>query len=492
MSNSYINLHSTNTSLRETAIDSIVSGLFCVLASLRVIPIIRSQRFGPAEQIARKLTAKFREFLDDFSQPLSFKRPLLLLFDRDFDLTPILHHTWIYQPLVEDCLNYQRNFVSLSVKSNDSNSTKKNYRLDKDSDSFWTEQANRPFPAVAEAIESALAKYRTDVDAINRKASVRSGEANDEDDSDDYNDGASSNGLVSAISSLPELSRRKEELDIHTNIGSALIEQIEKRKLDTFFEFETSVLDSNASQRITQSHAKAHLNQLSELLRVDENQAQMGTKQDRARAVCLYYIVFGNVMNADDASELKTIVDDSGVDTNILVHIRRVCGFHHDNVKSVEDSTNKPTSWKRPSLRGMMSSVVKKGYHGIASFAQSAKTLMTERGTSFLTVKTLELFLNDEVRSEEDDKILDEFLYLDPKMDEDVGGEQNIREARRRKRRTVFDDAVVFVCGGGNCVEMTEFAKFNNQYGRVLYGCSEMCNGDEFVRQLYSVAANFK
>ncbi len=489
--NSYADLHSPDAALRTAAVDSIVSGLFCVLASLRIVPIIRAQRFGPAEEVAQKLNARFREFLDDFGRPASFKRPILLLLDRDIDLTPALHHTWTYQALVQDCLRYQRNSVTLSIKSGNSAESKtvqKKYRLDKDTDSFWAEQAHKPFPAVAEAIEAALAQYRADVDAINRKASARANGTNDDDGDENK---TPVGGLASAISSLPELSRRKEALDIHTNIGSALIEHIEKRKLDAFFEFETAVLEAHSSQRITQSHAAAHLSQLGELLRSAEGEAAAGTREDRARAACLFYATFGHVMDAEDASELKTIVEDADVDVSVLTLVRRVCGFDHDKVKPVEETVSKETTWTRPSFRGMMSSVVKKGYHGIAAFAQSAKTLMSERGTSFKTARTLSLFLSEEVREEEDDEVLDGFLYLDPKMDEDEGGEENVRAARRRKRRMVYEDSVVFVCGGGNYIEKTACAEVCAEGGRVLYGCTEMCGGDEFIRQMYAVAVNF-
>ena len=43
----------------------------------------------------------------------SFHRPVLVLVDRAVDLATPLHHTWTYQALAHDCLQYEQNRVTV-------------------------------------------------------------------------------------------------------------------------------------------------------------------------------------------------------------------------------------------------------------------------------------------------------------------------------------------------------------------------------------------
>ena len=95
----------------EGAVGAVVEGLFCVLATLGVVPIIRCPRGGAAEHVAAQLDARLRDALRSranlFSEgagpaglAASLQRPLLCLFDRNFELSVALQHTWTYKPLV--------------------------------------------------------------------------------------------------------------------------------------------------------------------------------------------------------------------------------------------------------------------------------------------------------------------------------------------------------------------------------------------------------
>lgn len=95
----------------EAAVSAVVDGLFCVLATLSVVPIIRCPRGGAAEHVAAALDAKLRDALAGraslFAEgggaaglAASLQRPLLCLFDRNFELSVVLQHAWTYKPLV--------------------------------------------------------------------------------------------------------------------------------------------------------------------------------------------------------------------------------------------------------------------------------------------------------------------------------------------------------------------------------------------------------
>lgn len=94
----------------QSAVGQIVDGLFSVLVTLGVVPIIRCPKGGAAEHVAAALEGKLRDHLKArsnlFSEGASalaatLSRPLLVLLDRNFDLSVMLQHAWSYKPLVQ-------------------------------------------------------------------------------------------------------------------------------------------------------------------------------------------------------------------------------------------------------------------------------------------------------------------------------------------------------------------------------------------------------
>lgn len=82
--------------------DRIVSGLFSVVATMAVVPIIRAPSGGAAELIAAKLDRKLRDHVLNnkeslFASSSTASRPLLVIVDRNADLNPMFSHSWIYR-----------------------------------------------------------------------------------------------------------------------------------------------------------------------------------------------------------------------------------------------------------------------------------------------------------------------------------------------------------------------------------------------------------
>ncbi|CAE1330622.1 SCFD1 [Acanthosepion pharaonis] len=156
-----------------------------------MVPIIRSPRGNAAERVAEKLDKKLRDNIRDARNSLfttdsiqagqfSFQRPLLVILDRNLDLVSLLHHTWTYQALSHDVLEYNLNKVEIEENSeviSPSGSTrprkkKKNYAFSF-TDKFWQTHKG---------------------------------------------------------SSLPELLEKKRLIDMHTNIATALLEHIKSEE----------------------------------------------------------------------------------------------------------------------------------------------------------------------------------------------------------------------------------------------------------------------
>lgn len=91
----------------------------------------------------------------------SFQRPLLCIFDRNFELSVGIQHDFRYRPLVHDVLGLKLNTLILPDE-------KKETFVDS-SDPFWSTNSSLEFPEVAEQIETQLNKYKKDVEGINRR-----------------------------------------------------------------------------------------------------------------------------------------------------------------------------------------------------------------------------------------------------------------------------------------------------------------------------------
>ena len=110
---------------------------------------------------------------------------VLVILDRNVDLTSMLSHSWTYQALVHDVLDMKLNRVTVQVRYTPSlhnllliSQSPENGRLQKKSydidskDFFWAKNAGNPFPHVAEDIDSELSRYKTDAAEITRSTGI--------------------------------------------------------------------------------------------------------------------------------------------------------------------------------------------------------------------------------------------------------------------------------------------------------------------------------
>ncbi|CDY52165.1 BnaC02g48050D [Brassica napus] len=216
-------------------VEEIADGLFHVLETLGVVPVIRCPVGGAAEMVAVSLDTKLRHHLRLLSKNnnLMTTRPLLCIFDRNFDLAVGIQHDFRCRPLVHDLLGLKLNGLVIPGAQK-----KKILFLDtSSSDPFWSSNASLEFPQVASEIEAHLNKYKEDVEEVSR--------------STDLVGGGNTKHLMDAVNSLPELTDRKQVIDKHTNIATFLLGQIKERSLDVYTTKEKAMMMGGARINLT-------------------------------------------------------------------------------------------------------------------------------------------------------------------------------------------------------------------------------------------------
>uniref|UniRef100_A0A8D0CKJ3 Sec1 family domain-containing protein 1 n=1 Tax=Scleropages formosus TaxID=113540 RepID=A0A8D0CKJ3_SCLFO len=417
----------------EAIMDTIVDSLFCFFVTLGAVPIIRCPRGNAAEMVAMKLDKKLRENLRDARNSLftgdtvgagqfSFQRPLFVLVDRNLDLATPLHHTWTYQALIHDVLDFHLNRVTIEESvgpetgARPKKKNKKNYDLTA-ADKFWQKHKGSPFPEVAESVQQELDTYRAQEDEVKRLKSIMGLEGEDEGAISMLSDNTAK--LTSAVSSLPELLEKKRLIDLHTNVATAVLDHIKTRKLDVYFEYEEKLMSKSTLD-------KSLLDMISD--------PDAGTPEDKMRLFLIYYITSQQPPSELDLEQYKKALMDAGCDLSPLNYIKQ---------------------WN---------TCVKCLFNVLFFSCGSLFSMVMNTGSHFVMEGVKNLVLKQHET--------DDYRYFDPKM---LRGRSSTRP--------------LSIVGGQNSLSYKRnrllFFELQAKQGkRVLYGCSELFNAAQFMKQL--------
>ncbi len=434
----------------DAMLDGVVDSLFAVFVTMGVVPVIRAPSGGnAAHEVAKRLDKKLRDNLRDarsslFEQQIGFRRPLLVLLDRQFDLASTLHHTWTYQALAHDVLQYSLNRVTIPPTV-ESGSKARVCDLDGVNDAFWTTQKGSPFPLVAEKIQEELEDYRTKEDDIKR---MKHEMGLDGDESNALSAMLTDNTqrLTSAVSNLPALLEKKRLIDMHTSLATAILEQIKLRKLDTFFELEEKLMSRGGAG---QEHSKAVLEMIED--------PEAGTPEDKMRLFLIYYLCSPQIAD-EEVDKFAGILESIGCDMASLKYLKR---------------------WKAVSRMSAVSSSEKQDYGGGGTKTVSMYSKLMTQASSFvmegvknLVVKKHNLPVTkivEELMEIRQGPIQESYAYFDPKILR--GGSGNNADLPRAKNP--FQEAVVFMVGGGNYIEYQNLMDFATGRGSSANATSE-------------------
>ncbi|NWT95253.1 SCFD1 protein, partial [Urocynchramus pylzowi] len=417
----------------ETIMDTIVDSLFCFFVTLGAIPIIRCSRGTAAEMVAVKLDKKLRENLRDARNSLftgdtlgagqfSFQRPLLVLVDRNIDLATPLHHTWTYQALVHDVLDFHLNRVNLEESAGTESTpagarpkkkNKKSYDLTI-SDKFWQKHKGSPFPEVAESVQQELESYRAQEDEVKRLKSIMGIEGEDEGAISMLSDNTAK--LTSAVRQVVKLLEKKRLIDLHTNVATAVLEHIKSRKLDVYFEYEEKIMSKSTLD-------KSLLDMISD--------PDAGTPEDKMRLFLIYYISSAQAPSEIDLEQYKKALMDAGCNLAPLSYIKQW--------KAFTKMASAPTSYGNatPKPLGLFSRVMNTGSQFVMEGVKNLVLKQQNLPVTRILDNLMEMKSNPET---------DDYRYFDPKMLR--GSDSSVP-----RNKNPFQEAIVFVVGGGNYIE---------------------------------------
>jgi sec1 family domain-containing protein 1 len=403
----------------------------------------------------------------------SRSRPLLVVLDRNADLITPVQHTSTYQALIDDLLKHQANRVEFEVvqdpEAKRPKTMVKKYDLDPDVDPFYKAQKFQPFPEAIEHNGTELQEVTQREQAIRSKTGTAPVPS-----SDLLNSGASD--LATAVDSLPALLDRKKQLEVHTSILQAVMNQVAARDVPQFYELESKL--ATGSYKNDAGKAKKDV-----LAMLNGATSAKGNIDDKVRLLVVYCLAtqaksseMDEVMTAlqESVSTTGTPLDAKSkerlqVGVQTVAYLKQLRSMHMmpSAADMLQETGGNDRHNKAPlSSSGMFSLMTKATTqaHGLFAKATDKVAGMLGKINKHHATVVVENLCDMKPGTEDD-----AYLYLDPKVKGDVDVQK-----LRSMTRTPIREVLCFVVGGGCYGEYQNLHLLAHERRQISYGSTEL------------------
>ncbi|KAF1831522.1 Sec1-like protein [Decorospora gaudefroyi] len=487
-----INSSQTQDQELDDLINRIVSGLFSVVVTNGVVPIIRCPKGGAAEDIGAKLDRKLRDYIlnnnnkETLLSDKSTSRPVLIIVDRNQDLTPMMSHSWIYDSLVYDVLDVRLNRINITVPLDkdkpEGGSKTQTYDLTPQ-DPFWAKNAAAPFPTVAEDVTSEWARYQADADSITKQTGSSS--------LDDFESSQFASQLKGAMARLPELKARKANIEMHMTILENLMNGIKQRKLDEFFQTEEDLEKLSSAQ----------------ILAIIKDSDKGNEPLDKLRLFLQWYLLTEQEISRADLDSFTQALETAGADTTAVKYVKTVRQITRMTMiaSAPTQQATQNTSHLFGGFSGLGSRLKDAGLGAnlgaIEGVLSGIKSYLPTNSDLTLT-KITESLMDPTNASASAISKTEKYLFFDPRSANARGTLPPATQSRTHQstvgrgidatfgqRRQGFTEAIVFPVGGASMDEynnLMEWAKRTSAAGtgqkrRVVYGSTMIYSAKDFI-----------
>ena len=411
-------------------LDSCAEGIVHVLLTLQMIPIIAWSRGNLAcIDIAEKLKSKIKD-MKHYLPHAEVSRPILLLSDRTCDLSTGLVQPFAYRALLHDTLGMSLNKV---VRG------KKEFEVD-EKDLVWQELSGEE---VGEVIEK-VGEYLKAIDQ-EEKESKRKKQQSDLNEQTQF--------LMKALENASSYTERKRSLETHMQLCDLLSREIKKHRLDEF----------NGIAEEMMFASKYDHDKIRDLCKSDDIPLS-----HRMRLALVYSILSGeDGEKTDKPKELEGYISRKAGKTD--ADPEDVDGKYHLAYKCIQRIMAANFSAK-----GRHQEKTTKSFFSTRKIGDFVKNIASGGQRQLPHTRMIDAILR---RSDSSKPIIDELDFWDPKT------AQQVDPTPLR-----FNQALVFVAGGGNYVEYEDLKKWEkleeNKGKSVIYGTTQIVTGTEMLQQM--------
>ena len=168
----YLLLNSPNISdnIYQEYLSKISTGLFSSLFLMKTYPVVKYHKGFFGDDIIKKVQNEFNylfktypEIKDDFKLKKDSKRTLLLILDRDIDLSIMLHHACSFAAMISDCFS-----IGIGDNPNNNFNTNKKFNIDPVNDYIWNNKLHEVFIDVGKYVYEEYKNFYKDMNFLDK------------------------------------------------------------------------------------------------------------------------------------------------------------------------------------------------------------------------------------------------------------------------------------------------------------------------------------